>query len=650
MSGARVAAEFSSKCDAWRRSAFPLFVGLAAFAIAPENSSAQAADDNIVVTGSRLPGAEAVNVSIDEAAISARRATDVLELVRQAPGVSLIQPGGGGGVAEVFLRGAEPNFTIVLVDGVRMNDASNNRGGGYDFSTVDPEELARIEIVETPLSAIYGSDAMAGVINLITRAPGDESTFRIRADAGEGGEGRLFLSWDGPVAPGARAGVSGSLFRTDGAGGGFAERAIWSARFDVDAGVWNAQGGLRRAQRRRAAFPDASGGALYAASSLLETADAEETSLWARAARRFSANWTLDLTGSYFVRDETIKTPAIAPGVFDGAPAAFSDSRFERTQVTIYAHRETSLVSFGAGVDLWSERGRRDGALDFGGFQADSDFTLSREAGAVFGELRYAPSERFAVDAALRVDGGSASARASQRLSARWDVNDTVRLRATFANGHKAPSFYALGDTLIGNSDLADERSDLSEVSLLWRIPTARTEISISAFRARYQDLIDFDFATFQLVNRSELRVDGVEVQLNADLGEDLCLLAHFTNQSFEGEPHPLHRPERDGGISLAWTPGDEWTFQADANFVGARASSSIPTGPERLDAYETLDLTASKRFEDVEFFVSVKDVFDEETEDTVGFVALGRRLGVGVRYRWPQLHGRRARAGGKSK
>src|ERR671914_2448588 len=111
---------------------------LARFCLAPTilafstTLSAQEDIEPVRVTASRLAEPSAISMSVlDEERIERQHSRDVLDLLRTAPGVSATQPGGPGGFSEVFLRGAESNFTVVLIDGVRVNDPSNARGGGY---------------------------------------------------------------------------------------------------------------------------------------------------------------------------------------------------------------------------------------------------------------------------------------------------------------------------------------------------------------------------------------------------------------------------------------------------------------------------------------------------------------------------------------
>ena len=129
--------------------------------------------------------------------IAAQQATSVTELLRQVPGVHIDQAGARGGISSVYVRGSDPNFTVVLIDGVKVNDPTNSRGGSFDFSTLSTDNIERIEIVRGPLSAVYGSDALGGVIDIITRP------WHRGAERQRGGLGRAFRCVP-HIAPGQR--------------------------------------------------------------------------------------------------------------------------------------------------------------------------------------------------------------------------------------------------------------------------------------------------------------------------------------------------------------------------------------------------------------------------------------------------------------
>ncbi|MCA9811144.1 MAG: TonB-dependent receptor, partial [Candidatus Dadabacteria bacterium] len=127
----------------------------------------------VVVTGTLNPASlsqtPASVTVITREQIEERNPSSVAEILQQVPGLYVDQPASRGGVTSVYIRGGDPNFTLVLIDGVKVNDPTNNRGGSFDFSTLSPDNIERIEIVRDPMSSLYGSDALSGVINIVTK-------------------------------------------------------------------------------------------------------------------------------------------------------------------------------------------------------------------------------------------------------------------------------------------------------------------------------------------------------------------------------------------------------------------------------------------------------------------------------------------------
>src|SRR5215208_4531831 len=140
----------------------------------------------ITVTGRAMPiSASAASVTVmTRRLIEESHASDAAELLRQVPFLFLTQSGSRGGLATVTVRGGKPNFTLVMVDGIPVNDITNVLGGSYDFSAMSTDNIEQVEIVRGPLSSIYGSDAVAGVINIISRHGAGSPTLSSRIALG----------------------------------------------------------------------------------------------------------------------------------------------------------------------------------------------------------------------------------------------------------------------------------------------------------------------------------------------------------------------------------------------------------------------------------------------------------------------------------
>ncbi len=601
----------------------------------------------VQVTATRLSDLPPVSLTIvDEQSVEAQHSADVVDLLRLTPGVSTTQPGGAGGISEVFLRSAESNFTVVLIDGVRVNDPSNPRGGGYDFSTLSSNEIERIEIARGALSAVHGSDAMAGAINIVTKRPTANPTVSTHVEAGSDEFQRISAMASGPLGSSAAGSIKGSYSDFGDAVEGSGQR-IASVQADLEfgsasAGIGNVRSGVRYVERDRKSFPDASGGPLFAILRESERSQAEESSAWARSTRALSSAWTMDTTASVFRRREDTVTPAIVPGVFEGVPSTVSTSRFQRGQVTVAnRYAATSAVELGGGIDLQFEDGERDGEIDLGFATLPSNFDLDRLIRAAYAEARYRSEGGIELYGAARLDDSDEDkARSSGRIAARYTHAALgASIHASWSNGHKQPSFYSLGDTLVGNPDLRVETSEALEIGLQKSFVENRLVASLTAFRTEYEDLIDFDFLTFRLVNRDRAQIDGVEGALTLRPTQTLTARVHATLTDIDlgaDEATLLYRPEEFGGLQVDWQLRDRWSLHAQGQFVGKREGSSVPTGQLSLDSYERIDLALSHDFsEQTTLFAALDNVLDEDYQEAVGFPNAGIqfRLGASVSF-----------------
>ena len=598
-------------------------------------------DATVVITSSRLPEvnrAAAVEV-IDAEEIAKRNSGSLADLLRQVPGVSVSQPGGPGGVPEIFLRGAESNFTLVMVDGVKMNDPTDARGGAFDLSSVALGEIDRIEIVRGPASAVYGSEALAGVINLITRKSA-ANALDGTAQLGSHGYESVATQFSQPIGSRAHASlraqyldagepVQGSSLRT--------KSAQADLTFDPTDRL-SAELGLRYAERSRSTFPDASGGPLLAALRDLERSDAADTRLSTRVRFAISSRWSLDFAGSMFERDDNLATPAIAPGLSDGRPAQTADTRLHRSDFQLSArYVPTQRLSIGFGVDRERTSGLRDSLVDFGGgFALPSDFALRRETTAVFAETWWRASDGLELFAGLRSDDGNGAGDGTgKRVGGSYASDSGIwRLRASWGEGFKLPSFYALGDALVGNPALEQERAISREIGGELHLRSGRVILAASGFSSVYRNLIDFDFTTFRLVNRSRADIDGVELSADLALGAAWHLRLHSTrtHTDLSSGGRLLNRPDRIAGIVASWEPGTRWVVTSALQYVGDRAASSVPTGDVTLGSHTRMDLAARYRLSDaVDLNAALDNLLRERYQDNPGFPAPGRQLRIGL-------------------
>ncbi len=602
---------------------------------------AQAAPENIIVTATRLADEQAgSNVSvIDAQTIQARNPSSVVDLLRDLPGAFVQQSGGRGSVVSLFTRGAKPNFTLVLLDGVKANDPTNTRGGSYDFSTLDLNDIERIEFVRGPASAIYGSDAVGGVINIITRRGSDTPDAGLKAEGGSFGYARVAGHVGGPIG-GATANlglsytdngmpVDGSTLK-----GTNLDAALALPEMAGTAISFNGRYGGSIAT----SFPDSSGGPRLAVRRTLDRRDIEEGVFGAHATRDIAGWWNMALDYGFYNRGSNSTSPGVAPSAQtpSGIPANGDNARFTRHQVT-WTNRLTPLPGLEAavGVDMQAEHGVDDGYLQFGPAKLPTHFALNRTLWAGFAQARYQVTPSFSLSGSGRYDDTGDTNHFSPQLRADYALSDWgTQFQLLWAKAYKLPSFYALGNPLVGDPTLKPEEAENFEGGItqqLWDFGSLKVE----GYATNYRDLIDFrPGAVPKLVNLSTVHVRGFETSLALQWGTLTATpRLSYTNARNQLTGASLRDvPSWLAGATLNWKPDPAWNVSFDLNHVGGMVDNAVPTGDVNLPGHSRADLAVEyKVLPNLALQLGVDNLFDQHYEDVVGFPSPGAVVRGGV-------------------
>ncbi|HYB95395.1 MAG TPA: TonB-dependent receptor, partial [Vicinamibacterales bacterium] len=451
-----------------------------------------AIDETLVVSASqidqplsRTPDSVTVIAGRD---IEARQQFTLAAALRSVPGLTLQQNGGPGTVTSLFTRGGESDFTLVLVDGVRANAF----GGGLDLSQVPLEDVERIEVVRGPQSALYGSDAIGGVIQVITRSGGAPAA-RALAETGSRDMRRLAAATTGGVN-GLRWQLGGNYFEDAGFTGKAANGQTVS---NDDAQETQATGSL--GWRHRATGADLQGSLLY-----VDTNRGSPGPFGSDPARRYAGVNTVSRSATHrvggglrWVQPWFGATSRVRQRVeFDTADYDLefksANSTSESNTRRTHARAQTDFAASGA-VGL-------TGGLEWLGESGGSTFIVSGAAGArtpvergvlgVFGEARWTPVDRATVTAGVRTERITRSALDADPLAFQprpplpeetvTSVNpklagalliagdpgsgSSTRVRGAFGTGIRPPDAFEIAFT--DNPGLKPERSTSGEVGL----------------------------------------------------------------------------------------------------------------------------------------------------------------------------------------
>jgi vitamin B12 transporter len=596
---------------------------------------------------------------LDRRRIDDRAAPSLVALLQDVPGVATARAGQSGLQASVFVRGGESRYAAVLVDGVPVNQP----GGAFDFGTVLPFELERVEVVRGAASSLYGNDALAGVVSLRTRQPrpGESPSLRAEGEAG---------SFDWQRWLGATSGSRGRLDWNAGVQRLATDNAEPNSRFEQTAAALSA--GVRIDPRTEARsvvrFDDSATGTPGPTAFGRPDLDASferEDLVVSASVRRAQTRLSQQVSVGYARTDQLSLNPADSGcyvPAWEGATGAYplcdfpNAAGFQNRTARLGAGYQADL-SLGnrhlltAGAEVDHETGEL-------GNRAEDLLTPERTSFGAYVQERVLLGSRAYLTLGGRVErngsyGTHAVPRAALALRLRGG-EDATTLRASAGMGIKEPSFLeSFGESFFakGNPDLDPERSTTFDVGVEQRLFASRLRAVVTVFHHDYRDQIAYtvvDWSTFEgtYVNLAHTRAQGLEVALEARPVPALQLFGQYTfldgeivesPSDFdpvyaEGEPL-LRRPRHQGSIT-AQLGFARWSAGATLVRVGERADSDFAgIGLTRAEAYTRLDARLRVRVAGpVEAFVVAENLLDAEYQEVLGYPALGRSVRGGLR------------------
>lgn len=602
--------------------------------------------DPVVVTGSAYPAelsksTGSVTVITGEE-IEASQAVSVGELLEEVPGLYVDQPASRGGVTSVYIRGGDPNFTLVLIDGVKVNDPTNSRGGSFDFSALSTDNIERIEIVRDPMSSLYGSDALSGVINIITKKGRGKPKAAAEAMAGRYGQYQ-FLGGVSGAGPWYDFSVTGSWL-DDGEqmeGSTFKSPSVTANLGLINRDDMEITSTFRYSHIDSTSFPDDSGGPEFAVLRGTDYRNIDQLLLGLDYTHSPIGWWEYGIKLGYYNNKEKFSSPGVAPGERDpfGIPPNESDSDYKNYDANVTSAFSPYdgfdvVIGFEAEYQHGSSRG-----MILGGFPLPTAFNLDRYILSPYAEVQFGMIENLYVVLGAREDfpeefDPAFSPRAG--VSYKIVATDTI-LRGSWGEGFKLPSFFSLANPIVGNPDLVPEESRSLDLGITQGVWEERLSAQLNVYYNEFRNLIDFEEGPPPiLVNRSRVIVKGFELIGSVHPWDELAFngSVSYADSDIKGTDEPLrNRPEWWGELSLIYNPSPSVTFSLDAVFTGRVPDSSIPTGDVTLDPYDVYNVALTWTPKDwIRLYVAVDNLFDEEYEQFVGFPAPGVSPRAGLR------------------
>lgn len=618
---------------------------------------------DVVVTASRigsLPGgAFAAHTIITRADLAERGEPQLLDALRDVPGLVVVQAGSRGAQASIFLRGGESDFVKLLVDGV----AINTPGGWVNLANVSTANIERIEVVRGPGSVLHGSDAMTGVIQVFTRHGAGPLRPRFELDAGSRGTRRAAVGVAGAGRAGS-ASLEANGFRTDGNyafNSGYRHEEVSGRVEPALAPDWRAVVTFR-VGFSRAEFPtDGSG----TPTDRNQYTTEDQGIGGVEVVRQLGGGVSLQGTGSLARTVEGFRNAMDDPADTVGYGfIASSDSWTTRTGADLRVlGLAAGPLSGTAGIHYEDERQRRVGFatsdFGFGAFTDEEAFRANRSTRAGYGEAALQAHSAVTLLGMARVDHNSAfGTLASWRLGATVRGPAALVVHGQAGRAFKAPTFselFARTAFEVGNAGLRPEVAHSWEVGVRRQFHDGRLEMRAAGFGQRFDDLIQYAGAepgepTYSNVGRATSR--GLELGLEWTVLPTLTLSASGTrlwtrvvenggseSVALSEGASLVRRPAFSAASTLRWSPAPGRVLRLGGHVLGARDDidfSTFPAARVRLPARVLLDLSLTAPLPAlagrVGAVLRIENLLDTRWEQALGFPGRPRQLQLGLR------------------
>lgn len=576
------------------------------------------------------------------------------ELLRDVPGFSVSQTGGAGSQTQVRVRGAEANQLLVLMDGVRANDPAN--GGEFQYQYALTSNIERIEIIRGPQSATWGSDAVAGVINIIRKK--DVKSKYLSGNIEAGSFDSINASVDG--------GYSGKVFHVSGGVSYLDTDGTNISRVgNEDDGAQNTTGNIAVEFDASEAFSIRFSGQWVDASTEYDDIDFVVTGLPEDADRVTETNQSFlsgelrydprlnPWTGSFSVNRMDSDNDNLSDGLWTGSTRATTLDYRLRAGVALDEAKNHRL-----GFALEHENvdfSQRGIATIYGDPNQDQTYDVNAYAAEYIGN----PYTGFTWTASLRQDDYSDFDNATTwQLAASYQATPTLRVRGSAGTGSKAPTFTErygyFEDYFIGNPELKPESSKGWEIGFDTRWSNDRYQLQMTYFDQDLQDEIDgfvFDPDSFLFTAQnkdSDSTRKGIETVLDILLGRFFTLVASYTYTDAKEEnalgqkTREVRRPKHMASlVTNYYFANSRGNLNLKVNYNGSQLDDFFPPGAyvaERvnIDAYTVVNLAGSwKLTKSLDMTARISNLFDKEYEEILGFVRPGRAIYAGLRGRF---------------
>ena len=632
---------------------------LAAFAAAPAF-----ADETEITTPELLISAGVEPIPTKEATssytiitseeIEAHQYKTVTEVLQRVPGIHPVQQGGQGTLTYSFTRGGNSNHTLVLVNGQPVNDPSSP-GNAFNFADMTTENIDRIEVVRGPQSALYGSQAMGGIVNIITKKGTASPASTLRFEAGTHGRFNTSGTTGGSFG-GTSYFATLSRQKTDG-------HDITPAQYrfgipEEKDGYENITGSLRLDQEFNANLS----GSLFA-----QYMDAEadldnfgEDINYVGKAKQFTSNaslngrfadgkWRPSLSASYMHIRRNDRNP---PDVY--APTTDADTNHTGQRLSAAFDNAIDLLDWNTlsfGISATRETLKATGYSDSWGAVTTQSSNVGENALAVYASEHFNFGDRVFLTGSIRYDmpenfGNQASFTIAPGY---YHPETDTRLTFSYGTGFKIPSLYQRfgfsptsaggGGAFVGNPNVQPEKNKGWEAGIEQGFFSSRLLASVTYFVNRAENPIIEDWSGWPnvtTINGPDFTAKGVESFVEAQILDNLSASVAYTFTVMDpgATTATSRRPRHKLNFAATWNIDALTTLATDVTFVDIYADPAFAGGIYNPSSYTTVNVAATRKINDmVSISGKVTNLLDRTYSPADGFQAPGVEALAGVTF-----------------
>jgi vitamin B12 transporter len=603
--------------------------------------------EEILVNGSLIPIAASQSANaftvIDQETIQNRAALSLSDLLRDVAGLAVSRSGVAGSFTQIRARGAEANHLLVLIDGVEAGDPSQE--DAVNWGTLTSDDIERIEVIKGPQSALYGSDAISGVVNITTRRAQNPLSASFYSDVGSFATKRSGIIV-GHEQDGYDVRFSVNQINTDGQN----ISRVGNEKDGYDNNTHTLSAGLELNDQLDVTLSVRQSEGFIEQDSDNDNdgfvEDQDEVSDFKNKIRGFQANF-ISADKQWQHRLKLSRTSNSNQQYADSVASMMTSSSKNQYQYVGSKFWDSSSQRLSVLLESEKQGFSQQGPLTWWG--ADPNQFRESTTDSVGAEFRSQLTARLTYALSIRHDDNSEFDNATtQKFEASYQTK-IGRLRGAYGTAVKNPTFserFGTYTNFIGNSNVKPEKSESWEIGLDRELDGADMTVSATIFNAELENEIDGSHwagTGFTAVNKEGLsKRQGVELTASGKIGNMMDFNASYTytdsiepdGDSYDDE---IRRPRHIASLNLAWNPVNRLHINTNVQFNGSQTDYFFaqPRETVTLDSFTLVNLSANyNATKNLAVYMHLNNLLDEDYEEVFSYETLGRGLSAGFRYK----------------